>query len=170
LSGNPDVLDNGQNGSIVIRQAADEVLMKKNVLAVASHAGPTPRGESLTPPQALAALAGLGQATRLEIFRMLMRSEPNGLPAGAIAEALECPHNTLSTHIGILARSGLVHGTRDGRSIIYRANVDAMKSLITYLVNDCCDGHPELCGLQEALRPQSCGCGPAPKRNKRGKR
>lgn len=140
--------------------------MKKNVLAVASHAGPTPHGESLSAPHALAALAGLGQATRLEIFRLLMRGEPQGLPAGAIAEALECPHNTLSSHIAILARSGLVHGMRDGRSIIYRANVGAMKSLIAYLVNDCCEGHPELCGFEAEPPATECGCGPPAKAGK----
>ena len=101
--------------------------MKKNALAVVGHVGPTQQGQTLSHPHALAALAGLGQATRLEIFRLLMRSEPHGLAAGSIAEALECAHNTLSSHLGILARSGLVQGTRDGRSIIYRANVEAMK-------------------------------------------
>jgi ArsR family transcriptional regulator, arsenate/arsenite/antimonite-responsive transcriptional repressor len=143
--------------------------MKKTALAVAGHAGPTSQGQSMSPPHALAALAGLGQATRLEIFRLLMRSEPKGLPAGTIAEALECPHNTLSSHLAILARSGLVRGTRDGRLIIYRADVEAMKSLIGYLVSDCCEGHPELCGVQDALFPAGCGCKPPVKAGKKGK-
>jgi ArsR family transcriptional regulator len=137
--------------------------MAKTGLAVVGHAGPTPIAQGLSAPHALAALAGLGQPTRLEIFRLLMRSEPDGLPAGTIAEVLECPHNTMSSHLAILARSGLVWGTRDGRSIIYRANVDVMKSLITYLANDCCEGHPELCDVQDALRASNCGCKPAPK-------
>ena len=144
--------------------------MKKNALAVVGHLGPTPQGESLSAPHALAALAGLGQATRLEIFRLLMRSEPDGLPAGSIAEMLECPHNTLSSHLAILARSGLIRGTRDGRSIIYRANVDAMKSLIAYLANDCCAGHPELCGVQDGLRAADCGCKPPVKAGGKGNR
>ena len=63
-----------------------------------------------------------------------MRHEPDGLAAGAIAESVGCPHNTLSSHFGILARSGLVRGTRDGRSIIYRANVEGMQTLIEFLV------------------------------------
>jgi ArsR family transcriptional regulator len=144
--------------------------MKKNALAVVGHVGPTPRGQGLSAAHALAALAGLGQATRLDIFRLLMRSEPDGLPAGSIAEALECAHNTLSSHLAILARSGLIQGTRDGRSIIYRANVDAMKSLIAYLVNDCCEGHPELCDVQDALRAADCGCTPSVKAGKKGNR
>jgi ArsR family transcriptional regulator, arsenate/arsenite/antimonite-responsive transcriptional repressor len=142
--------------------------MKKAPLAVVGHVGPAPQGQSLSPPHALAALAGLGQATRLDIFRLLMRSEPDGLPAGSIAEALECAHNTLSSHLAILARSGLVQGTRDGRSIVYRVNVDTMKALIAYLVNDCCKGHPELCDVQDALRAADCGCAPSVKVGKKG--
>ena len=52
-----------------------------------------------------------------------------GLAAGAIADAIGCPHNTLSSHLGILARAGLVRGTRDGKSIIYRADVEGMRAL-----------------------------------------
>jgi ArsR family transcriptional regulator len=144
--------------------------MKKDALAVVGHVGPTSQGEGLSAPHALAALAGLGQATRLEVFRLLMRSEPDGLPAGSIAEILECPHNTLSSHLAILARSGLVRGTRDGRSIVYRANVDAMKSLIAYLANDCCEGHPELCDVQDALRAANCACKSPVKAGKKGNR
>ena len=88
----------------------------------------------MSAPHALAALAALGQPTRLEIFRLLMRREPDGLPAGAIADTIGCPHNTLSSHLGILARSGLVRGTRDGRSIIYRADVEGIRALSAFLV------------------------------------
>jgi DNA-binding transcriptional ArsR family regulator len=142
--------------------------MRKSSLAVVGHIGPTPRGDKISAPHALAALAALGQPTRLEIFRLLMRREPDGAPAGAIAEAIGCPHNTLSTHLSILARSGLIRGARDGRSIIYRANVDIMRSLIAFLVTDCCDGHPELCNLEEALSESTC-CPPASKSNERRK-
>ena len=81
---------------------------------------------------------------------------------------LHTAHNTLSTHLSILARSGLICGTRDGRSIVYRADVEVMRSLIAFLVTDCCDGHPELCNLEEALRDRVC-CPPAPKNNQRRK-
>lgn len=143
-------------------------LMRKSSLAVVGHVGPVPHDDKISFPHALAALAALGQPTRLEIFRLLMRREPEGLPAGAVAEAIGCPHNTLSTHLGILARSGLIRGTRDGRSIVYRADVEVMRSLIAFLVTDCCDGHPELCNLDEALRDRAC-CPPAPKSNQRRK-
>jgi len=109
----------------------------------------------------------LGQPTRLTIFQLLMRSEPHGLAAGTLAEKVGCPHNTLSSHLSILARSGLVRGARDGRSIIYRANVDTIRTLVGFLVDDCCDGHPELCHLQDAIKEKNCGCAPAGKSKKR---
>jgi ArsR family transcriptional regulator, arsenate/arsenite/antimonite-responsive transcriptional repressor len=138
--------------------------MAKSTLAVVGHIGPTARGDKMSAPHALAALAALGQPTRIEIFRLLMRAEPDGLPAGSIAERIGCPHNTLSSHIGILARSGLIRGTRDGRSIVYRADIDGMRALIGFLVNDCCDGHPELCNLLGAVREMGPGCRPTSKK------
>ena len=141
--------------------------MAKPALAVVGHFAPAAHGEGISSAHALSALAALGQPSRLEIFRLLMRREPAGLPAGAIAETIGCPHNTLSTHLGILARAGLVRGARDGRSIVYRADVEGMRALVGFLVTDCCDGHPELCDLQDALRAAAC-CGPA-KRKPRSK-
>ena len=133
--------------------------MSKPALAVVGHIGPAPRGDRLSLPHALAALAALGQPTRLAIFRLLIAAEPQGLPAGDIAQKIGCPHNTLSSHLSVLARSGLVRGARDGRSIIYRADVDAIRSLVGFLVNDCCGGHPEMCELRDAIEA-SCGCAP----------
>jgi ArsR family transcriptional regulator len=143
--------------------------MPKSVIAVVGHVGPRLASRSMSGPLALSALAALGQPTRLEIFRLLMRREPEGLPAGAIAEEIGCAHNTLSTHLAILARAGLVHGTRDGRSIIYRAGIDGMRALVSFLIADCCDGHPELCNLLDEIAPSDCGCAPGtapPKRRK----
>jgi DNA-binding transcriptional ArsR family regulator len=120
----------------------------------------------MSAPHALAALAALGQPTRLEIFRVLMRAEPDGMPAGAMAHAIGCPHNTLSSHLSILARSGLVRGTRDGRSIVYRADVQGIRALVAFLITDCCDGHPEVCNLSDLLRGADC-CAAAQKPNRR---
>jgi ArsR family transcriptional regulator len=139
--------------------------MARHAVAVVSHVAPGAAGDEMTGPRALSALAALGQPTRLEIFRLLVRREPAGLPAGAIAETIGCPHNTLSTHLSILARAGLVRGSRDGRSIVYRANIDAMRSLVTFLVTDCCDGHPEMCDVQDALSASGC-CAPSTKRKR----
>ena len=142
--------------------------MARNSLAVVGHIGPAPSGSRLSAPHALAALAALGQPTRLEIFRVLIRCEPHGLAAGAIAEAIKLPHNTLSTHISILARSGLVRGSRNGRSIVYRADVEGMRALITFLIKDCCDGHPEVCRFFGVF--DQVGCCPTVSKSKRGKK
>ncbi|MBZ9539798.1 ArsR/SmtB family transcription factor [Modicisalibacter tunisiensis] len=92
----------------------------------------------------------LSQPTRLAAFRLLVRHEPDGLPAGEIARRLDVPHNTLSTHLGVLSRAGLVIAQRRSRSIVYRADLAAMRDTLGFLVNDCCAGRPELC---EALQP-----------------
>lgn len=121
----------------------------------------------MSAPHALAALAALGQPTRLAIFRLLMEREPDGLLAGAIAEAIGCPPNTLSSHIAILARAGLIRGARDGRSITYRADVIGMRALMSFLVTECCSGHPELCDFS-GKQGSDCGeCVPAPRAKKR---
>lgn len=149
--------------------ASEAIRMAKSALAVVGHVGPAVNGNKMSAAHALAALAALGQPTRLEIFRLLIRGEPNGMAAGAIADHIGCPHNTLSTNLAILARAGLVRGAREGRSIVYRADVEGIRNLVGFLVNDCCDGHPELCDLQDALREEDYGCAPVakPKRRKR---
>lgn len=88
----------------------------------------------------LAALAALGQETRLRAFRLLVEHEPHGLPAGEIAERLGVQQNTLSTHLGILVTSGLARSRRSGRSVIYRAELETMAALMAYLTENCCSG------------------------------
>jgi DNA-binding transcriptional ArsR family regulator len=134
--------------------------MRKSMLAVASHAGAGQAQGSLTEPLAISALAALAQPTRLAIFRLLIEHEPVGIAAGVIAETIGAPHNTLSTHLAILVRAGLLRSAREGRTIIYRANVEGMRALIAFLVSDCCDGHPELCDLVAADASKAC-CAPA---------
>ena len=96
--------------------------------------------------EAIDVFAALSQETRLEALRLLMEREPEGLPAGEIARRLDVPQNTLSTHLAILARAGLVASERQSRSIVYRAVVERVREVTSFLVNDCCGGHPELCG------------------------
>ncbi len=142
--------------------------MPRNALAVASHARQLPAGEGLSAAHAISALAALAQSTRLAIFQLLIKHEPIGITAGVIAENIGAPHNTLSTHLAILVRAGLLRSSREGRTIIYRADIDGMRMLVGYLVNDCCDGHPELCNLLGANAGKSC-CAPAGK-NAKGKK
>lgn len=100
------------------------------------------------------ALGALAQATRLDVFRLLVRHEPEGLPAGDIARALDVPHNTMSTHLAILARAGLVSGERQSRTILYRANLDHLRDVMLFLIQDCCGGNVELCApLVASLTP-----------------
>ncbi|KQS80856.1 ArsR family transcriptional regulator [Rhizobium sp. Leaf384] len=108
---------------------------------------------------AIAALAALAQSTRLDTFRLLVRHEPDGVPAGELARLIGVPQNTMSAHLAILSRAGLIKGERFSRSIIYRAEIDALRDLTLYLVKDCCGGSAELCApLITALTP----CCPAP--------
>jgi ArsR family transcriptional regulator len=97
-------------------------------------------------PDALQALAALSHATRLEVFRLLVRQGAIGLPAGQIAERLEVAPSTLSPHLAQLERAGLVTSSRDERRIIYAVNIEGMRALLAYLTEECCGGHPEICG------------------------
>jgi DNA-binding transcriptional ArsR family regulator len=96
---------------------------------------------------AVAALAALAQETRLQIFRLLVRSMPQGLAAGAIAERLQIRAATLSFHLNQLRQAGLVRRRRQSRSIIYAAETKRMRALMSFLARDCCEGRPELCGI-----------------------
>ena len=93
-------------------------------------------------------LSALAQPTRFGVFRLLMRHGPEGLAAGAIAENLVVPQNTLSSHLNILAHAGLINSVRRGRSLIYAVEIEATKIFMNYLVTDCCEGHPEICDLR----------------------
>jgi ArsR family transcriptional regulator len=95
--------------------------------------------------EAILALAALAQPTRLEVFRLLVKHEPEGLAAGDISRALAVPQNTMSSHLSILSRAGLVVARRFGRSIVYRADLDRFQSVMLYLLEDCCGGRPEIC-------------------------
>ena len=94
---------------------------------------------------ALAALAALSQATRLQTFRLLVTREPDGVPAGELARLVGVPQNTMSAHLAVLARAGLARGERRSRSIIYRADLGRLREVVQFLVKDCCGGHPEVC-------------------------
>ena len=104
---------------------------------------------------AIASFAALSQDTRLKAFRLLVNQEPEGLPAGEIARRLSVPHNTMSAHLAILARSGWVTSKRQSRQIIYRASLSHMQAVIQFLLQDCCAGYPELCA---SLMDSLSGC------------
>ena len=104
--------------------------------------------------QTVLALAALAQSTRLEVFRLLVRHEPKGLAAGEIARQLSVPQNTMSSHLAVLSRAGLVSATRISRSIVYRAELSHLRAVMLFMLRDCCDGRPEICApLIEDLTP-----------------
>lgn len=103
---------------------------------------------------AILALAALAQSTRLEVFRLLIKSEPEGLAAGEIAKSLAVPQNTMSAHLAVLSRAGLVSARRISRSIVYRAELTRFQAVMLFMLNDCCDGRPDICApLIESIMP-----------------
>ena len=89
---------------------------------------------------AVVALSALAQEHRLALFRLLVQAGVRGLPAGVIAEALGVPASSLSFHLAQLSRSGLIRQERQGRSLIYSADYNAMNALVGFLMENCCGG------------------------------
>lgn len=110
----------------------------------------------MSPTQAILAFAALAQTTRLDVFRLLMKHEPEGLSAGEIARLIGVPHNTMSTHLATLTHAGLIGAERQSRSIIYRARQETVRLLTGFLVKDCCGGRPEIC--EPVIADLSLGC------------
>lgn len=94
---------------------------------------------------ALGAFFALAQETRLSALRLLIRAGKQGCPAGEIATQLGVAANSMSTHLKVLERASLVRFEREGRSIRYFADMEGLRGLIAYLMEDCCSGAPHLC-------------------------
>lgn len=107
--------------------------------------------------EAVAALAALAQDSRLDVFRLLVQAGPDGMPAGAVATALDLAPNTLTFHFDRLRAAGLVTVRRDGRSMIYAAQFETMTALLGFLTENCCGG---------AQCAPAAECKPARKRTK----
>ena len=94
---------------------------------------------------AIDSLTALAQHTRLKAFRRLVSAHPDEIAAGEIARACKVPHNTMSTHLAVLARAGLIDMRREGRTIFYSVNLEGFRSLVGFLMRDCCGGRAEIC-------------------------
>jgi DNA-binding transcriptional ArsR family regulator len=94
---------------------------------------------------AIKRLSAIAQEARLDVFRLLVKAGPEGMAAGGIARKLGVPANTLSAQLLVLSNAGLIRARRDGRSIIYAINFDAMRDLLVFLTEDCCGGRAEMC-------------------------
>ena len=95
---------------------------------------------------AILAFNALAHEHRLKVFRMLIRKGPVGMSAGDIANRLGVPPSSLSFHLGQLERAGLIKSWRNQRRIIYAADIAGTRRVLTFLTEDCCNGHPEICG------------------------
>lgn len=109
-------------------------------------------------PYAISALSALAHVGRLTIFRELVQAGPEGLAAGEVSRRVGIPPNTLSASLTILAHAGLVSSRRDGRSVIYTAAYERMGELLGFLVQDCCQGRPEVCAPLAAVASQLACC------------
>ncbi|MFO1034449.1 MAG: metalloregulator ArsR/SmtB family transcription factor [Hyphomicrobiales bacterium] len=108
---------------------------------------------------AIEALGSLAQDTRLETFRLLVKHQPGGIAAGELARLLDVPQNTMSAHLAVLTRAGLIVSERHSRSIIYRANLPRFHEVMLFLLKDCCNGKPEVCAPLIADLTTSCSTG-----------
>ncbi|WP_113487004.1 metalloregulator ArsR/SmtB family transcription factor [Rhizobium cremeum] len=104
--------------------------------------------------QALISFAALSQETRLAIVRLLVVAGPDGLAAGVIAERMGVSPSNVSFHLKELERSGLISQRRESRSIVYSASYETLAALLTFLMEDCCSGHPS---IREGMK-RSEGC------------
>nr|AYC79516.1 transcriptional regulator [uncultured bacterium] len=102
--------------------------------------------------RAIASLGALAQEHRLALFRLLVQAGGEGLAAGVIAERLGVPNSSLSFHLAQLSRAGLIQQERRHRTILYRADYDAMNALIAYLMENCCGG-ARVCATEPACTP-----------------
>lgn len=107
---------------------------------------------------AVNALSALAQESRLAVFRLLVRAGPEGVAAGEIARRLDLAANTLSAQLALLTNAGLIRSRRDGRSVIYAADYEAMSALLVFLMEDCCQGRPEVCAPLAELLPKLACC------------
>lgn len=104
------------------------------------------------------AFGALSQETRLQAFRLLVRSGTVGIAAGNIARELGIPHNTMSSHLAILVNASLVGARREGRSIIYHIDFAGTRALLSFLMEDCCEAQPEVCRpLLDSILAGCCG-------------
>ncbi|PIE14151.1 MAG: transcriptional regulator [Rhodobacterales bacterium] len=105
---------------------------------------------------ALNAFAALAQPTRLDAFRLLVKHGGDGLSAGELAEALDVRMNTLSANLSVLLNARLVRNQREGRSIRYFADMEGVRDLLSFLLEDCCRGRRDLC--QPVIDAIACEC------------
>jgi len=106
--------------------------------------------------QVISSFSALSQQTRLDVFRLLIKAGADGLLAGELGELLDVRQNTMSANLTVLLNAGLVRNERQGRTIRYFADFDAVRRLLAFLMEDCCGGRPELC--KPVIDEIACAC------------
>ncbi|MEN0000026.1 MAG: metalloregulator ArsR/SmtB family transcription factor [Pseudomonadota bacterium] len=106
--------------------------------------------------KAMDAFAALAHDTRLDVFRLLIKQGETGMAAGDMAETLNLNQTTLSANLAVLLRAGLIQSHRDGRSVRYAANLEGLRGLLRFIMEDCCGGRAELC--EPILKELVCDC------------
>jgi DNA-binding transcriptional ArsR family regulator len=105
---------------------------------------------------AIKRLSAIAQEARLDVFRLLVKAGPKGMAAGDVARTLGVAANTLSAQLLTLSNAGLVRARREGRSIIYAINFEAMRDLLVFLTEDCCGGRAEMCAPLADIASRCC--------------
>jgi DNA-binding transcriptional ArsR family regulator len=108
--------------------------------------------------QAVPQLSALAHEGRLTLFRILVQAGPEGLAAGEVARAGDLNFTTASAQLSVLANAGLVASRREGRSIVYTADFDAVSKLLAFLMKDCCQGRSEVLAPLAGLASSSAAC------------
>lgn len=103
-------------------------------------------------------LSALGHEGRLAIYRLLVKAGPTGVAAGEIARTLAVLPNSLSANLNVLSHAGLIVSRREGRSIFYSADYGAMSGLLGFLMEDCCNGAPQICAPLSAIVAKAEAC------------
>lgn len=110
--------------------------------------------------EAVAAFAALSQETRLAALRLLVKSGPRGLAAGSLSDALSLTPPTASFHLKELTTAGLVTARKEGRHVYYAADYGGIRGVVDFLMADCCQGDPRLCGpyviKENSREPLAC--------------
>jgi len=106
----------------------------------------------------LAMLSALSQETRLRIVRFLVSRGDAGAAAGEVAKEVGAASSRASFHLAALENAGVITSERQSRHIIYRADFGELGGLISFLLNDCCDNHPDIreCCLNDASSKSGC--------------
>ena len=105
--------------------------------------------------QALDMFGALSQETRLQAVRFLVHRGNAGATAGEVAQEVDAASSRASFHLSALERAGVIHSERQSRNIIYRADFANLGGLVSFLLNDCCDNHPDIracCGIDSGCR------------------